>query len=97
MTPTTTSTALDHEFVVPLRRDDGEGAWTIAVLPASGELLGTRRPVKVSGSVDGHRFEATLLPVGDGTHMLPVKADLRRRVGKGNGDVVHIRFRRRTA
>lgn len=97
MTPTTTSAALDHEFVVPLRRDDDQGAWTIAVLPASGDLLGTRRPVKVAGSVDGHRFEATLLPMGDGTHMLPVKAELRRRVGKGDGDVVHIRLHRRTA
>lgn len=97
MTETTTSTAPDHEFVVPLRRDDGEGAWTIAVLPSSGELLGTRRPVKVEGSVDGHRFEATLLPVGDGTHMLPVRADLRRRLDKGDGDVVHVRLRRRTS
>jgi hypothetical protein len=97
VTQTTTPTAPEHEFVVPLRRDDGEGAWTIAVLPASGELLGTRRPVKVAGSVDGHRFEATLLPVGDGTHMLAVRADLRRRAGKGNGDVVHIRLRRRAA
>ncbi|RLV57111.1 DUF1905 domain-containing protein [Aeromicrobium phragmitis] len=86
-----------HDFEVPLRRDDTKGAWTIAVLPASGELLGTRRPVKVSGLLDGHRFEATLLPMGDGTHMLPVKADLRKRVGKGDGDLVRIHLDGRTS
>lgn len=90
-----TFTPLDQHFEVPLRRDDAKGAWTIAVLPASGKLLGTRGPVKVSGLMDGHRFDATLLPMGDGTHMVPVKADLRHRIGKGDGDLVRIRLDRR--
>ena len=89
------ATPLDHEFEVPLRRDEAKGAWTIAVLPGSGELLGTRRPVKVSGLMDGHRFEATLLPMGDGTHMVPVRAALRKKVDKGDGDVVRIRLDRK--
>ncbi|MFC5286896.1 DUF1905 domain-containing protein [Actinokineospora guangxiensis] len=88
-------TPLDHEFEVPLRRDEGKGAWTIAVLPGSGALLGTRRPVKVSGLMDGHRFDATLLPMGDGTHMVPVRAALRALVDKGDGDVVRIRLDRK--
>jgi Domain of unknown function (DUF1905) len=92
---TTALTPISHDFEVPLRRDDAKGAWTIAVLPASGELLGTRRPVKVSGLMDGHRFDATLLPMGDGTHMVPVKADLRQRVGKGHGELVRIHLDRR--
>lgn len=93
---TTTSTPLDHDFKVPLRRDaDEKGAWTIAVLPGSGELLGTRRPVKVSGLMDGHRFDATLLPMGDGTHMVPIKAALRKIVGKGDGERVTVHVTQR--
>lgn len=92
MTP---PTDLDHVFEVPLRRDETKGAWTFAVLPSSGELLGTRRPVKVSGLVDGHRFDATLLPMGDGSHMVPIRAELRSRIGKGDGELVRVHLDRR--
>jgi Domain of unknown function (DUF1905) len=77
---TQTATKLDLAFTAPLRRDTYPGAWTIAVLPDSGRLLGTRKPVKVGGDIDGQPFHATLLPMGDGTHMVPVKATLWERV-----------------
>ena len=38
---------------------------TYLTLAGSAELLGTRRPVKVGGTVDGHPFTATLMPSGD--------------------------------
>lgn len=86
---------IDTTFVAPIRRDGGPGAWTIVVMPASGEFFGTRKPVRVGGSMDGHAFEATLLPMGDGTHMVPIKAALRTAIGKGDGDVVTIHLDRR--
>ena len=90
------ATPIDLSFTVPVRRDRDPGAWTIAVLPDSGRLLGTRRPVKVGGRLDGHPFEATLLPMGDGDHMLPIKAALRTAVAKDDGDqvTVHLTTRR---
>lgn len=87
---------IDIEFVTTIQRDGAPGGWTIAIMPGSGEILGTRRPVKVVGTMDGHPLEATLLPMGDGTHMVPIKAALRTAVGKGDGDpvVVHLSERR---
>lgn len=64
------------------------GAWTYAIVPGSAEVFGTRKPVKVSGTIDGEPVAATLLPMGDGTHMLPVKAAVRTRLGKRAGDLV---------
>jgi Domain of unknown function (DUF1905) len=93
--PMTQTAKLDLAFTAPLRRDTAPGAWTIAVLPDSGRLLGTRKPVKVGGDIDGQPFHATLLPMGDGTHMVPIKATLRTAVGKGDGDQVAVRLTER--
>lgn len=91
------TTTVDTTFDAPLRRDDSKGGWTVVVLPRSAELFGTRRPVKVRGELDGHVFAATLLPMGDGTHMLPVKATLRLAVGKGDGAHVTVRITERVS
>jgi hypothetical protein len=86
---------IDTTFTAPIRRDMGPGAWTVVVMPGSGEYFGTRKPVKVGGTIDGHAFEATLLPMGDGSHMVPIKAALRAAVGKDDGDEVTVRLERR--
>jgi len=86
---------IDTTLTAPIRREMGPGAWTIVVMPGSGEYFGTRKPVKVGGTIDGHGFEATLLPMGDGTHMVPIKAALRAAVGKDDGDEVTVRLERR--
>lgn len=86
------STVLDLSFTAPLRQGDTPGGWTIVVMPDSGRLLGTRRPVKVAGEIDGHSFAATLLPMGDGTHMIPIKKTLRATVGKSAGEDVTVRL-----
>lgn len=88
---------IDTTFTAPLRRDETPGGWTIIVMPGSGEFFGTRRPVKVRGEMDGHAFAATLLPMGDGTHMVPVKAALRDMVGKADGDPVTVRLTERVS
>ncbi len=85
---------LDHEFTAPIQKD---GAFaTYVTVPGSAELLGTRRPVKVSGTIDGHSFAATLMPSGDGPHWLPLKAALCKLVGKNKeGDLVTVQIERR--
>lgn len=60
----TTPQALDHTFTAPIEKD---GAFTTFVtVPGSAELLGTRRAIKVAGTIDGHPFAATLMPSGTG-------------------------------
>ena len=71
---------LDHSFTAPLEKD---GSFpTYVTVPGSAELLGTRRAVKVAGTIDGHAFTATLMPSGRGPHWLPVRAALCRATGK---------------
>ncbi|WP_329079850.1 DUF1905 domain-containing protein [Streptosporangium sp. NBC_01469] len=71
---------LDHTFTAPIEKD---GAFaTFVTVPDSAELLGTRRAVKVSGTIDGHPFNATLMPSGSGPHWLPIRAALCKLIGK---------------
>ncbi len=89
--PTTFPQPLDARFTVPIRKD---GAFpTYVELPGSADLLGTRRPVRITGTIDGHAFAATLMPSGTGPHWLPLRAALCTAVGKsraGEDVVVHL-------
>ncbi len=85
---------IDRLFTATITTEKNSG-WSCVVVPDSGDYFGTRKPVKVGGTVDGHPFEATLLPVGDGTHMVPLKAALRKAVGKTLGDEVTVHLARR--
>lgn len=89
-----TPLALEHEFTAPLEKD---GAFdTFLTVPGSAELLGTRKAVKVTGTIDGHPFAATLMPSGSGPHWLPLRAALRQAIGKdAAGDEVRIRLEQR--
>jgi len=85
---------LDHSFTAPIEKD---GAFaTFVTVPGSAELLGTRRAVKVGGTIDGHPFTATLMPSGAGPHWLPIRAALCVLIGKGRaGDEVAFRLEQR--
>lgn len=86
--------SLDHAFTAPLEKD---GAFpTYVTVPGSAELLGTRRAVKVRGTIDGHPFTATLMPSGTGPHWLPVRAELCRLIGRSAaGEEVAFRLEER--
>jgi hypothetical protein len=89
-----TPSSLSFAFTAAIQKD---GAFaTYLVVPDSAEVLGTRRPVKVTGTADGHPFAATLMPSGSGPHWLPLRAAICTAIGKSRaGEEVTVHLQQR--
>lgn len=75
-----------------LEKFHGKGGWTFAQIP---ELLQDKSApfgwVKVRGTIDGYEIRKYhLMPMGNGRLFLPVKAEIRKKIKKDEGDFVHV-------
>lgn len=75
-----------------LKKFPGKGGWTYAEIT---EIQPDKHAwfnwVKVKGSIDNYPINAYhLMPMGNGSLFLPVKAEIRKKIGKNEGDFVHV-------
>ena len=77
-----------------LKKFPGKGGWTFAGIP---EVPQDKNApfgwVKVCGSIDDYELKYyKLMPMGNGKLFLPVKAAIRKKIGKNAGDFVRIKL-----
>jgi hypothetical protein len=79
---------------VMLTRFPGKGGWTYAPVGQLPFKVKTHfGNLKVCGRLDEVVLEeAHLMPMGKGLRFLPVNAELRKKLGKQTGDVVHLQL-----
>lgn len=75
-----------------LEKFPGKGGWTFAKIP---EITQDKsKPfgwVKVKGTIDGYPIsQCNLMPMGKGKLFLPVKAEIRKKIGKHEGDYITV-------
>ena len=88
---------MERTWTAVLQQSPSRGGWTYVVLPGTAELFGTRGRVEGRVAVDGEAYRTSFMALGDGTHKLPVRAEVRRVIGKQAGDEVEVRLLQRVS
>lgn len=83
---------VDREFLI--ERFPGNGGWTYVAIPEIAQ--DKKNPfgwVRVKGKIDAFELKQyKLMPMGGGKLFLPIRADIRKKIGKQDGDRVHVRL-----
>jgi hypothetical protein len=88
---------MNKRFRAVLQKGSRRGSWTYVIWPGSVKFFGTGGLVKVRGTIDGQPFRGSFMAMGNGKQMLPVKAEVRRAIGKEAGQSVSVHLTERLA
>ena len=81
---------MQFEFDSEIKILEGKIRWSVFYFPYSAsEYFGSKGNIPVCITVDGHKFDHTLLPSKNG-HYLVYNESIKRVVKKELGDIVHI-------
>ncbi|WP_040164070.1 DUF1905 domain-containing protein [Microbacterium gorillae] len=84
------------EFDATIGVDVKGEMWNCVEIPDSAVRFGTGRSVRVDARIDEVSLEnVSAMPTGTGGHMVSLNAKVRKALGKGIGDDVHVRITRR--
>ncbi|MDI6765785.1 MAG: YdeI/OmpD-associated family protein [Bacteroidota bacterium] len=75
-------------FEVKLQRAGSSGVYFQVPFNVH-EVFGTKAQVKVRGTIDGHTFRSSIMPMG-GKHMMVVNKEMRETIEKKAGDKVKV-------
>ena len=87
------------QYSTPILKFDKQGektGWTYIVVPI--DVLkhinpGVKKSFRVKGKLDSFSFTGiSLLPMGEGEFILPLKADVRKAIGKKNGALLEVQI-----
>ena len=86
-------------FETTIKKFEKQGektGWTYILIPAgTAEKInpGCKKSFRVKGKFDAFAFDAmTLLPMGEGDFIIPLKADVRKAIGKRAGDKLKVQL-----
>lgn len=81
---------MEHGFTAEIMLLEGKIRWSVVYFPhPASESFGTNGRVNVRVSVDGHGFDAVLLPSRNG-HYFAFNATMKKATGKKLGDKVSV-------
>ncbi|MGL5892189.1 MAG: YdeI/OmpD-associated family protein [Bacteroidia bacterium] len=74
-----------------LEKFDGKGGWTFIRIPHADKPKTPFGFQRIKGSIDNYEIKRlSLMPMGNDLYMLPVKAEIRKLIGKKAGDQAYI-------
>ena len=83
-----------YEFDTVIQKVDGiDGAYLEIPFDVKQEFGKGR--VSVSATFDGEPYDGSLVRMGTPCHILGLRKDIRKKIGKQPGDTVHVRLKER--